>query len=140
MANAVGTNHSLNGGWLDRLRRFHREGNKTDYFGGSYNPNVIVSALNMISGDVEALEFPAKSYIVAICYADYIAENYNTDFYTVLTHPQLLHDDDHFVAYNDETAAVYDALVPLVINPAFMKTELYNIIIGYCKEELGERV
>lgn len=138
MANAVGTNHSLNGGWLDRLRRFHREGNKTDYFGGSYNPNVIVSALNMINGDVEALEFPAKSYIVAICYADYISKQYDNDFYSVLSHPQLLHDDDHFTPYNEETAVVYDTLIPAVLTTSFKATVLYSVIIGYCKEELGE--
>lgn len=136
--NAVDSNPSSSGGWESQLKRFHHRGVKTDFFGGVYNPNVISSALKILSGQVEALEFPAKSYIVAICYADYIARHYNDDFDTVLSNPRLLHDDDHFVPLNDESRSIYDALVPLVLTDAFKATELYGIIIGYCREELGE--
>jgi hypothetical protein len=91
----------------------------------------------MINGDCEALEFPAKSYLAGICYADYIARYFNVDFYEVLSHPTLLHDDEHFVPYNEATAPVYETLLPMVLSNDFRTTELYGVIIGYCEEELG---
>jgi len=133
----VGTNLSCNGGWKERLNYYHHHGVKVDYFGGTYNPNILVSAVRMISGDVPALEFPAKSYVVAICYADHIAQTYQENFIEVLSYPTLLYDDDHFAPYSEETMAVYATLTPLVLSPEFRSSELYSVIMGYCKEELG---
>ena len=46
--------------------------------------------------------YPAKSYMVAICYAFWIMEDYNENFYTVLKDPELLPMDPYFVPYSKD--------------------------------------
>jgi len=47
--------------------------------------------------------YPAKSYMVAICYATWIAEDYGEDFYNVLSDPELLPLDSYFVPYKEDS-------------------------------------
>ena len=90
----------------------------------------------MVEGG-DPLVFPAKSYIVAICYADFIARHYQEDFYQVLRYPHLLHDDEHFSPYSEENQVIYDVLIPHVMSETFKLSELYQVIMGYCLDELG---
>lgn len=126
---------SSTGGWKTRLERFHREGIKTDYYGGQYDPSILASAIRILQGG-DALVYPAKSFIVAICYADHIAHCFCEELRTVLSYPQLLHDDAHYVPYNDDNAVLYETLIPMVLCDTFRASELYGVIMGYCKEEL----
>lgn len=125
------------GGWRDKLARFHRTGRKVDYYGGRYDPHILRTALDILQGG-DALVFPAKTYIVAICYADYIARQYGEDLYTVLADPHLLYDDHHFQPYGADTAILYDTLLPLVLSEEFKAGELYQAILGYCRAELEQ--
>lgn len=59
--------------------------------------------------------YPAKSYMVAICYAFWIMEDYNENFYTVLKDPELLPMDPYFVPY-DEDKKTYDRIIEVVCN------------------------
>lgn len=96
----------------------------------------MASALRILQGG-DSLVYPAKSYIVALCYAERIAILSGDDFYTVLAYPALLHDDEHFVPYNEESSVVYDTLIPGVLDPSFKTSELFQAINGYINEELG---
>lgn len=59
--------------------------------------------------------YPAKSYMVAICYAFWIMEDYNENFYTVLKDPELLPMDPYFVPYNEDKKT-YDRIIEVVCN------------------------
>lgn len=139
MTNAADSAACSTGGWRERLKRFHEQGVKRDrgMAGARRSPDVIRDILAIVEGK-ESLVFPAKTYVVAICYADYIARVYEEPFLKVLAYPNLLYDDEHFRPYDGETCSVYDFAIPLVLSEAFKRSELYRVIIGYCKEELGE--
>ena len=68
--------------------------------------------------------YPAKSYMVAICYAFWIMEEYNLNFYTVLDDPELLPMDPYFVPYRKDSQT-YNAIISVVCanNKGHMKLE-----------------
>ena len=59
--------------------------------------------------------YPAKSYMVAICYAFWIMEDYNENFYTVLKDPELLPMDPYFIPYSEDKKT-YDRIIEVVCN------------------------
>ena len=75
------------------------------------------------------LEYPAKSYFVAIIYAKLLEKFFHVNFYVALSQPDLLPDDISFVPY-EKGKNVYDAVLrqlPLnYINlPSVQKTKRY---------------
>lgn len=57
--------------------------------------------------------YPAKSYIVALAYASWIAEDFNEDFYELLNDSYLLYGNDpHFKTYAEDKET-YDELIKL---------------------------
>lgn len=58
--------------------------------------------------------YPAKSYMVAICYARWLAEEFSEDFFTALNADDLLAGDDpYFVPYNKDPET-YDQIIATV--------------------------
>ena len=57
--------------------------------------------------------YPSKSYMVAICYAFWIMEDYNENFYSVLKDPELLPMVPYFVPYADDRKT-YDEIISVV--------------------------
>ncbi len=55
--------------------------------------------------------YPAKSYFVAICYASWIAKDFNEDFYELLNDPMLLAGNDPYFAKYSESSKIYDELI-----------------------------
>ena len=68
--------------------------------------------------------YPAKSYMVAICYAFWIMEDYDENFYDVLKYPELLPMDPYFVPY-DKDSQTYNAIISVVCanNKGHLKLE-----------------
>ena len=61
--------------------------------------------------EVTGWVYPAKSYVVAICYAHWIAVDFNEDFYDLLDDETLLFGNDpHFAIYS-ESKEVYDEII-----------------------------
>tara|TARA_B100001094_G_C17996969_1_gene703155 strand:- start:444 stop:806 length:363 start_codon:yes stop_codon:yes gene_type:complete len=54
--------------------------------------------------------YPAKSYFVAICYANWIANDFNENFLDVLNDIDLLPHDPHFKVYSEEQT-IYDDIL-----------------------------
>lgn len=55
--------------------------------------------------------YPAKSYIVAICYAQWISMDFSEDFYELLDSEDLLYGNDpYFVRYSDDKE-LYDKTI-----------------------------
>jgi hypothetical protein len=59
--------------------------------------------------------YPAKSYVVAICYASWIAEDFNEDFYELLNDPDLLAGNDPYFVPYEEDKYTYDEIIEAVL-------------------------
>lgn len=77
--------------------------------------------------------YPAKSYMVAICYATWIAEDYGEDFYDVLSDPELLPLDSYFVPYKEDSDTYNSILKNVNIEMKGMVPD----VRGYYDAELG---
>jgi hypothetical protein len=61
--------------------------------------------------EVTGWVYPAKSYVVGICYASWISTDFNEDFYDLLDDETLLFgNDQHFATYS-ENKEVYDKII-----------------------------
>ena len=79
--------------------------------------------------------YQSKSYVVAFCYAYWISQDYNEDFWELLRDPMLLAGNDpHYKTY-DESPEVYDYLFDNVDWPIPMKGMVPDIY-EYYKEEI----
>lgn len=79
--------------------------------------------------------YPAKSYMVAICYATWIAEDYGEDFYDVLSDPELLPLDSYFVPYKEDSDTYNSILKNVNIEMKGMVPD----VRGYYDSELGNK-
>ena len=99
--------------------------------------DVIPDAIRHFREEVDEWIYPSKSYVVAICYAYWISEDFDEDFYETLNDPELLMYDPYFVPY-EEDKYTYDAIIEEVMPFEFdgMVPDIYE----YYKEEILESV
>jgi len=79
------------------------------------DPSEQVAAIKRyFTGEVWDLEYPTKSYVVALVYASLLSKHFGEDVISALDDPELLFGNDKwFVTYN-KSKAVYDqALIEL---------------------------
>lgn len=76
--------------------------------------NIVEDALRHFNERVDEWIYPAKSYFVAICYANWIAQEFDEDFLDVLNDPNLLPDDPYYIPYT-LAPGVYDAILEKVV-------------------------
>ncbi|MFP5387155.1 MAG: hypothetical protein ACLGHN_13835 [Bacteriovoracia bacterium] len=57
------------------------------------------------------LRFPGAARAVAVATADFIARNFNEDFYEVLNDPNLMHRNDPYFRTYEEDKTVYDEIL-----------------------------
>lgn len=98
---------------------------------------VIEQAIRHFEEYVDEWIYPSKSYVVAICYAQWISDDFDEEFYETLNDPELLPRDPYFVPY-DEDRYTYDAIIE-AITPLDM-TGMVPDIYEYYKEEILESV
>lgn len=83
--------------------------------------------------------YPAKSYMVALCYAFWIMEDYDENFYDVLKDPELLPLDPYFVPYKEDSNT-YNQIIGIVFanNKGILKMEgMVPDVRKYYDAELG---
>ena len=83
--------------------------------------------------------YPAKSYMVALCYAFWIMEDYDENFYDVLNDSELLPLDDYFVPYREDSNT-YNEIIGIVFanNKGVLKMEgMVPDVRKYYDAELG---
>lgn len=69
---------------------------------------------------VEEWVYPAKSYFVAICYAHWLSQDFDENFWDLLNDDMLLADNDpYFVTYNSDRKT-YDNIIKKVEFPIKM--------------------
>jgi len=118
--------HRLNTEYTDDL-------NKVDIV---ITENVKEDALRHFFEYVDEWIYPAKSYAVAFCYAYWISQDYNEDFYELLNDPMLLAGNDPYYKTYAESPEVYDYLFNAIDLPIPMKgmvpdiKEYYDVECG----------
>jgi hypothetical protein len=77
--------------------------------------NIVDNAVRHFNEYVDEWIYPAKSYAVAICYASWIAEDFDEDFYEVLNDPELLAGNDPYFVPYEEDKYTYDEIIDVVL-------------------------
>ena len=96
--------------------------------------NIVDLALMHFKEYVDEWIYPAKSYVVAICYAKWISQDFNEFFYDVLNDEELLFGNDpHFVPYFKSKKIYDDILDQLNFD---MELGMVPDIYQYYKEEM----
>jgi hypothetical protein len=58
--------------------------------------------------------YPAKSYVVAICYARWLNQHFSEDFYESLNDPELLHGNDPYYVPYEQDKDTYNKILNAV--------------------------
>jgi hypothetical protein len=76
-----------------------------------YSEDIIANAIRYFTQRDIGWIYPAKSYMVAICYARWLSEIYGGEFYEYLDDSELLYNNDaHYVPYSADKDT-YDAIL-----------------------------
>lgn len=71
-------------------------------------------AIEYFTNDQLGWVYPAKSYVVAICYSMWLTRYFGGNFWDYLNDPDLLYNNDpYYVPYNDDKET-YDSIVNAV--------------------------
>lgn len=82
--------------------------------------------------------YPAKSYVVAICYAYWISIDFNEDFYELLNDPELLAGNDPYFVPYEEDKYTYDEIIDQVF--PFKMEGMVPDIWEYYQEEIRDSI
>ena len=100
---------------------------------------VVDAAIRHFEEYVDEWIYPAKSYVVAICYATWIAQDFNEDFFELLNDPELLAGNDPFFVPYEEDKYTYDQIIAVVL-PLRQEGGMVPDIYEYYVEEILESV
>jgi hypothetical protein len=80
------------------------------------NEEVVKYALQYFQTKEIGWIYPSKSYVVAICYAKWLSEDFGEDFYELLNDEELLAGNDpYFVTYK-KSKDLYDEIINNIEN------------------------
>lgn len=97
--------------------------------------DVVTWAVKHFNERVDEWVYPAKSYFVAICYANWLADDFKEHFLHVLGDPDLLYGNDpYFVPYNLDTRGTYLRIISQIDFPLKMKGMVPDVYDYYRKE------
>ena len=96
--------------------------------------DIVGDAVMHFEEKVDEWIYPSKSYVVAICYAKWLEQDFDEDFYEVLDDPDLLFGNDpYFVPYSDDEGTYKAILEEIHFDEhAGMVPDIYE----YYKEEM----
>ena len=101
--------------WKVRQAVYHRLNQSHDddlsNFDIVISQNVVEDAIKYFTTTELGWVYPAKSYVVAICYARWIAENFSEEFYTVLDDRNLLFGNDPYFKPYSDASDIYNAIL-----------------------------
>jgi len=104
--------------WKVKQEIFHRLNNKyEDDLNDKdieLNTDIVGNAVKYFTTTELGWVYPAKSYVVGICYAKWISEIYSENFYELLNDEDLLYGNDpYFIPYN-QNKKDYDTIIKIV--------------------------
>jgi hypothetical protein len=98
--------HKLNKNFDDDIKNFNIE----------INQEVVKYAIKYFNSKEIGWVYPSKSYVVALCYAKWISEDFGEDFYDLLNDEELLAGNDpYFVTYK-KSKEIYDEIINNIEN------------------------
>jgi hypothetical protein len=96
--------HKLNNEHTDDLKKFKVE----------FSKDIIENAIKYFNDKDLGFVYPAKSYVVAICYAYWLSKDFNENFYELLRDKDLLFNNDPYFKTYDNDREVYDNIIKRV--------------------------
>jgi len=76
-----------------------------------YSNDVVKTALKYFNDKDLGFVYPAKSYVVAICYAYWLSKDFNENFYELLRDKNLLYGNDPYFKTYEEDTKTYDEIL-----------------------------
>ena len=101
--------------WKARQAAFHATSG--DYRDDLNEVDIVISedivgdAVMHFEEKVDEWIYPSKSYVVAICYAKWLEQDFDEDFYEVLDDPNLLFGNDPYFVPFSEDEGTYQAIL-----------------------------
>jgi hypothetical protein len=128
--------------WKIKQEIYHRLNN--EYRDDLNNVDIVISneynnIIRHFHEKVDQWIYPAKSYFVAVCYASWIAEDYNEDLIELLRDPMLLAGNDPYFKTYDEDPETYDKILRDIELPLKMNGMVPDVK-EYYDEEIAFRI
>jgi hypothetical protein len=113
--------------WKIKQEIYHRLNNQHDddlsLHTIEITEDIVDSAVRYFLENTQGWVYPAKSYVVAICYARWLSKDYNEDLYELLNDPDLLYGNDpYFVTYSSDPGT-YDSIIKEIGGWSFDETK-----------------
>jgi hypothetical protein len=101
--------------WKIKQEIYHRLNNQHDddlsLHPVEMSEDIVGSAVRYFSENTQGWVYPAKSYVVAICYARWLSEQYGGGGFEYLEDPDLLYGNDpYFVTYSTDPLTYHNIL------------------------------
>ncbi len=105
--------------WRVRQEVFHRlredpEADDLNRFGITMTENVVEEAIDYFVTGNKGWIYPAKSYMVGICYSKWLSEHFGETPIHYLDNPNLLYNNDPFFKPYSESKEIYDKILEVV--------------------------
>ncbi len=104
--------------WKIRQDIFHRLNHTHDDDLSLHNvevtENIVDNAIKYFTTTELGWVYPAKSYVVAICYARWLNRYFAEDFYDALNDPDLLFSNDPFYVPYEEDKHTYNKILEVI--------------------------
>lgn len=127
--------------WKVRQHIYHALNPITDYIDGEdivqHNRSQLVQDIvDYFTGEQAELVYPAKSYAVAIIYAQLLNKYFGEDFWNALDDPDLLFGNDRFfVPFSEDPQTYKEAFAQIDTDVENLPWSQVRTTISYFKEE-----
>jgi len=105
----------MNKEWKIRQKLYHKTNTEHDddlnKLHTEYSSNIIETAVKYFNDRDLGFVYPAKSYVVAICYAYWLSKDFNENFYELLSDKDLLFGNDPYFKIYEEDTKTYDEIL-----------------------------
>lgn len=106
--------------WKIKQEIFHRLHKEFDddlkLFNIEITDDIVNKAVEYFTNEKMGWVYPSKSYVVAICYAKWISEDFQEDFYELLNDENLLAGNDPYFLPYEKSKKIYDEILKKVKN------------------------
>jgi hypothetical protein len=104
--------------WKIRQEIFHRLNTEHDddlsLHTVEVQDEIVENAIKYFTTTELGWVYPAKSYVVAICYARWLNQHFSEDFYESLNDPELLHGNDPYYVPYEQDKDTYNKILNAV--------------------------
>ena len=101
--------------WKIRQELYHKTNTEHDDYLNKlhveYSNDVVKTAVKYFNDKDLGFVYPAKSYVVAICYAYWLSKDFNENFYELLSDKDLLYGNDPYFKTYEEDTKTYDEIL-----------------------------